>query len=112
MQLLLNFKPRQKLTIMSEYKLIAKKVIDTEIVRENSYSRTSLGSHTSTMELWKNEEGEIYIEWDVPSLDETQYYGFTLEGKTVLEFDGAISIPQEAIQLLEENGYNANEIKD
>lgn len=96
---------------MSDYKLIATKEIETQLVRETMYNATKLGNHTSTMELWQNDEGEIYLEWDIPALEETQYYSFTVDGKTILEFEGAISIPKEAIELLEENGFNADEIK-
>lgn len=33
------------------------------------------------------------------------------DGKTVTGYDGVFELPQEAIQLLEENGYDCTDVK-
>lgn len=84
-----------------------------ELVIGNSFGSTDLGSHASTMELWCSKGGvPEMIEWDIPSLEETEHIGLVFDGKILIDYDGIFSMPDEAIELLEGLGYNCNYAKD
>ena len=81
------------------------------IVRE--YSSTpkpdDLGAHTSTMELHKINEFQYCIEWDIPDIDESVEFGIwcapnAIGDKILVDYDGAFSLPAQAIELLRSNG--------
>jgi hypothetical protein len=87
----------------------------TGVVREYSAlsSVDDLGTHEQTMELYRGDNGNIFIEWDIPELEETAEIGIEYDGKKVVTgYDGLMSLPLEAIQLLERNGFNCDEMRE
>jgi hypothetical protein len=93
-------------------KTLAKKTFTADLVREGSWGSSPLGKYESTMEVFANEYGvPVMIEWDIPDLEETEHIGLQIEGKHVTGYDGVMCIPQEAIDLLKELGYNTDEIE-
>jgi hypothetical protein len=72
-----------------------------------------LGKIKSTMQLYCYENDSYGIEWDIPSLEETIYIGIWVEKdtKTVIDYDGVFSLSQEAIEMLEENGFNCDQVR-
>lgn len=93
--------------------LIAKKEFRSELVRETSHSSTPLGEYDSTMEL-HGENDNYYIEWDIPDLETTECIGiFVDEGtRTISDYDGVFEVPKQAIELLEENGFDCSYLKN
>ena len=97
-------------------KLIASKTFKSHITSETSMSAyaTQLGEHESTMDFYMDEEGTRgFIEWDIPDLEMGAEIGlwFEEDKKTLCDYDGVFSLPEQAIELLEENGYNADYAK-
>lgn len=77
---------------------------------ENSHTSIPQGEMEQTMELFENDEGALFIEWDIPDMDQTEHMGLELEGKNVVGYDGVFELPAKAIELLERNGYNCDEV--
>lgn len=94
-------------------KLIETKKFTAEFVLERSITPVldKLGTHESKMSLYHDGEDCGYIEWEVPTLDEVVNIGLWFDGKELTDYDGVFSLPEEAIQLLEENGFNADYAK-
>lgn len=93
---------------------IAEKTFRADLVLERSSSSVAedLGNHESTMCLYDfDEPGRYMIEWDVPSLEETQHIGIWVNEarKELRDYDGVMSLPEEAIELLEEQGITVGE---
>jgi hypothetical protein len=99
---------------MKKIKSIDLITFKSEIVSETSMSSipTSLGKHTSTMELFHVSENRYCIEWDIPTLDETYNIGIWVEDgtKTVTEYDGVFELPEQAVKLLQNNGFNTDDV--
>lgn len=101
-------------------KSLAIKKFTANLVLERSITPTpeQLGEHESSMELFDNEDGSFFIEWDVPSLDIVETIGIWLDPdqsaskKVVSDYDGVFSLPKEAVELLEENGFDCSQVKD
>ena len=55
-----------------------------------------------------------YIEWEFKSKKDygCEEIGLRFEGKKVTDYDGVFSLPVQAIQLLEEKGYDCSEVKE
>jgi hypothetical protein len=93
-------------------KKIAEKEFVAELVSETSMSAyaTKLGKHKCTMTLYGFEHDPDYyfIEWDIPTLDECENIGIWCEAgtKTLRDYDGVFQLPDEAIELLKENGFD------
>lgn len=85
---------------------LATKTFVTNLRIEGSWGATDVGEHESTMELRAN-DGTDWIEWDIPGLDEYVEIGlwFDEDGKTLTDYDGVMSIPKEALDLIEEAGF-------
>jgi hypothetical protein len=85
---------------------IAEKILKpTHMVKEGSWGSRNLGKHSSTMTLYADGP-HYFIEWDVPSLDTTEYIGLTFEHKTLTDYDGVMSLPREAITLMRKAGFH------
>jgi hypothetical protein len=83
---------------------------ESPLVREFSSTPTpvQLGTHTTTMELFKVNDSRFYIEWDLTAIEEFMEYGIWTEtnsdGKQELvDYDGGFSLPIQAIELLRKN---------
>ena len=85
----------------------------TPINLEYSHGSISQGKHGWTMELHFNSDASGFIEWDIPSLERTEYIGLWLEidrdGKRSLsDYDGVFALPSEAIELMRKNGIEVD----
>lgn len=94
-------------------KLIETIKFNTELVLERSCTSVlqPLGSHDSEMSLYHDGENRGFIEWDIPSLNEVVGIGLWFNGKELTDYDGVFSLPEQAIALLEKNGFNAEYAK-
>lgn len=86
---------------------------------DNGYVNIPQGEHESTMELLSFDQGDcieplIQIEWDNP-VDvvhmNIEYYN-EKGNNIVTGYDGVFELPKQAIQLLEKNGFNCEEVKE
>lgn len=95
-----------------DLKSLACKSFTAPLIEQGSWGSRSLGTMCSTMELYQY-EGNLnaaFIEWDIPAIEDTEQIGLTfelhLDGKRhLVDFDGVMDIPAQAITLLEEQGY-------
>lgn len=78
---------------------------------DNGFTNKSLGEHLSTMEMFLHEDGKHgLIEWDIPSIEETEHIGVWFDDDNVLtDYDGVFDLPLQAIILLEHLGYTVPE---
>jgi len=86
----------------------------TPINLEYSHGSISQGDHGWTMELHFENDNTGFIEWDIPSLERTEYIGLWFEidqhGKrTLSDYDGVFALPSEAVALLRKNGVEVDE---
>jgi hypothetical protein len=89
-----------------------KRTFKSNINVDNGYTNHSQGYHEFTMELFFTEGGEpCMIEWDIPSLGETEHIGIEVDGKNVTGYDGVFEMPEQAITMLEELGFDCSEVK-
>jgi hypothetical protein len=86
-------------------KSIAKIEFESPVNRDNGTTNEPLGTHKSTMELFAFDDGHYSIEWDIPALDTTEEIGIWHNNKTLTDYDGVFELPNEAIKLLENNGF-------
>lgn len=79
---------------------------------DNGYVNIPQGEHESIMTLFEDVESSYWIDWENPVSDE--YIGiFCKEGtRIVTDYDGVFEVPEQAIRLLERNGFNCSEIKE
>jgi hypothetical protein len=92
-------------------KKIAEKTFTEELIWEGSWGAKPAGKYESTMTLYEREDGDYFIEWDIPDMEDTWYINLELEGINVIGYDGIMSIPDKAIELLKENGFNTEEVE-
>jgi hypothetical protein len=112
-------------------KNVATKKFESVIALERSMSATKeiLGKANNEMTLYISEDGLTgSIDWeydliqddDVDSDATDNWYdddggsvgiGLWFDGKTVTDYDGVFEIPKQAVEMLEENGYNCDDIK-
>lgn len=84
---------------------------------ERSWGITPVADEAkSTMELFFNKDNTGWIEWVVEELDLSEEIGLTFEidrhGKrTLTDYDGVFSIPDQAMDLLERNGVDCVEMR-
>lgn len=83
---------------------------------DDGYTNDNMGEHEFTMELFEfdgstKKDGRGSIEWDVPTLDETEQIGVWWEGGVLVDYDGVFELPSEAIELLEHYGLDCSEFK-
>jgi hypothetical protein len=95
-------------------KPIATKTFTGALVSHGSWGASALGEHESTMDLYERDALHGFIEWDIPALDDTEHIGLTYErgadGKRHLaDYDGVMSLPHEAVILLEGTGIVVSE---
>lgn len=90
----------------------------TPMVSQGSWGARSVGTHASTMELWRypDQPGYAFIEWDIPGLDEVEHIGITWEEpadgrRVVTDYDGVMDIPREAVDFLRAQGFDVSEIE-
>ena len=75
-----------------------------EIVQEDLWGIRALGSHSSTMTLYRQGD-HVSIEWDVPTLGMTEHIGLELDDNLITGYDGIMTFPRPAIPWLKSLGY-------
>lgn len=86
---------------------------DAEIVLEYSSTPnpTPLGKASNKMHFI---EDSPCIIWEISYADgdeDEQVIGLEIEGNTVTGYDGVMSIPEQAVKMLQMLGYNTDEIE-
>lgn len=83
------------------------KIKRTEMVRETSASARSVSAHESVMRLYQPQpkKEELFIEWDIPTLETVEHIGLWFENKTLVDYDGVFALPKEAIAFIRAAGY-------
>jgi hypothetical protein len=91
---------------------------ESPINLEGSWGQRNLAETTkSTMDLYLHTESLTgYIEWDIPDLDMVEGIGlvFKIDAKgkrTLVDYDGVFTIPDQAMDLLERNGIDCAEMR-
>lgn len=74
------------------------------LVRETSYSSNNLGKHKSVMRLYCR-RNHYFIEWDIPALEEVEHIGLVFDGKTLVDYDGVMSLPSPVPDFLRGCGF-------
>lgn len=98
--------------------LIEKYEFESPINLEGSWGGRNLSPKAkSIMELYFNSDDTGWIEWEVPELDLFEEIGLTFEidiaGKRKLvDYDGVMSIPDQALDLLAKHGVDVSEMRD
>lgn len=102
-------------------KLVATKKFESELFMEYSSQAVpqSIGIAENEMQLYISEDGlSGSINWEYTLIEEdgdgdTWDIGLWFEDdkKTLRDYDGVFSLSKQAIELLEENGYNADYAK-
>lgn len=77
----------------------------TELVRHGSWGSRDVGKHPSTMTLYCEPRCHYEIEWDIPGLDEVEHIGLTFEDRVLVDYDGIMALPHEAIAFLRAQGF-------
>jgi len=86
---------------------IAKKTFTSNINIDDGYRNHSQGDREYTMELFSTVDG-YYVEWDIPSMDETLIIGLEHNNKILTGYDAVFELPIQAIELLRENGFTVD----
>lgn len=89
--------------------IILSRTFTAALISEGSWGARDLGTHESTMDLYFRKDNTGYIEWNLPSLDEYECIGLWFDigadgSRTLSDYDGIFSLPDEAIALLREAG--------
>ena len=96
-------------------KQVATKTFKSSLIMEGSWGERSLGEHESVMALYITGDGSRgFIEWDVPELEELTEIGLWFDQdeedpdpsihSVLTDYDGVMSLPAEAIKMLEDFG--------
>ncbi len=99
-------------------KSIDKITFKSPINIDNGFTNIPQGEHESTMELfsfnqWDCIEPLISIEWDNPiDVVHINIEHYNENGKDIVTgYDGVFELPEQAIQLLEKNGFDCEQVK-
>jgi len=88
-------------------KKIASSTFTAALVAEGSWGSKEQGTHESTMALYTTRNPDkLFIEWDIPALDVTEEIGLWFDDTGLIDYDGVMSLPKQAIELLRESGYH------
>lgn len=92
-------------------KSISKFEFKANLVLERSITPVveDLGEHDCSMELLMDEDSNSgIIEWvyeDSRGVEDATCIGVWFKGKTLTDYDGLMSLPKQAVQLLRKAGY-------
>jgi hypothetical protein len=92
-------------------KVVGVKKFKSHIVKETAYGVVDdYGEQENVMTLMRV-GNSLLIEWVIG--DELDYaeIGITTVGKDVVDYDGVFELTKQAIELLEECGFNTDEVK-
>lgn len=87
---------------------IGETAFKSRLVLERSWGEQDIGEHDCEMILWA-QDGYHFIEWVVDDIAEAEI-GLTINGKKIIEYDGVMSLPHQAVSLLNELGYDTSEV--
>jgi hypothetical protein len=79
--------------------------------------RTVAEQAKSSMILYLDSSNGGDIEWEIPDLEMVEYIGLTFEfdakgRRTLVDYDGVMSIPEQALDLLEKHGVDVSEMRE
>jgi hypothetical protein len=88
---------------------IATKTFTADLKMEGTWGEYSIGTHTSTMDLYMDDtKTRGCIEWDISHIEECLDIGLTFEERDGLryltDYDGTMSLPKEAVKMLNAAG--------
>lgn len=93
------------------------KTFTADLYYHGSWGSRDAGRHQSTMTLtFTGDRGDI--DWDIPAIDDGAYIGLTFDigpkgERTLIDYDGVMALPAEAVDLLREAGVTVpNEFDD
>lgn len=85
----------------------------SNVNREQWGHNTSLGTFTSTMELFLDTDNKVngsgLIEWDIPELETTESIGVWWADGELTDYDGVFELPEQAVELLRHYGIKVSE---
>ena len=91
-------------------KIIGTKKFKSRVVKGTAYGIIDdYGEKDNSMELMRV-GNNLLIEWIVGNEEDSVEIGITTVGKDVTGYDGVFEIPQQAVELLKECGFNTKEI--
>lgn len=102
---------------MPDAEKIATLAFESPLTMEGSWgSRMLADKAQSTMDLYFHKDDTGYIEWQCEALDLVEDIGLTFEfdrdGKrTLTDYDGVMTLPDQAMDLLEANGVDCAEMR-
>lgn len=104
---------------MVKYEQIGQCTFTAALIKHGSWGHRDQGIHPSTMTLYVapdclfNEgHGARHglIEWDIPSLGEFEQIGLWFdENRNLVDYDGIMALPREAIALLRSLSFKVSE---
>lgn len=76
------------------------------LLKHGSWGHRGMGRHPSTMTLWIADNRRVaMIEWDIPALDTTEEIGLWFEDGVLVDYDGIMALPGEAVSMLRVYGF-------
>ena len=95
-------------------KLVATKTFTTELITHGSWGSRDLGKHESTMDLLSDNNVRGFIAWEIPTIEKSEEINLWFEKVNgvlnLIDYDGIMSLPKEAIELLRANGVVVDKI--
>ena len=90
---------------------INKMEFTSNVNRDNGLTNSSIGELTYSMELFTDtDNGDYFIEWDLPLIEETLTIGLCFdEGNNLTDYDGVFELPIQAVTLLRKSGFHVSE---
>ena len=81
------------------------------LIEEGSWGERPVGEHASTMRLYRTiHPRQMFIEWEIPDLDMEQHIGLWFNDQNeLIDYDGVMSLPKQAVKLLLQHGYTCPE---
>ena len=80
------------------------------LLKHGSWGHRDMGRHPSSMTLWLDDNRRTgMIEWDIPSLNEFENIGLWFEAGVLVDYDGVMALPGEAVSMLRVYGFTVPE---
>ena len=94
---------------------ILTKKFNASISIDDGYKNHYQGEFEQTMEVYDHGNGILNISWEIPDMNggvgESVGIGIWSENKVVTDYDGVFELPQQAIDMLKELGYDTTEVE-
>lgn len=87
---------------------IGKETFTAPMIMEGSWGERDIGTHKSTMELFFNDDGTGFIEWDIENIG-FEHIGlwFDIDQfgiRSLTDYDGVMCLSDKAIEMLRKFG--------